>query len=158
MKNAIVYSTITGNTKKLADVIEGVVEDVCYSGKAVDEALDSEVLFVGSYAIGNSCTPDIKEFLSKIKNKKVFLFMTAGYGNTDDFLIPVMDSMKSNVDDSNEIIGSFICQGEVSPNKQQAIKKMDEAKYESMKQKLDESVNTPTESNFETLKNIIKAL
>lgn len=158
MEKVVVYSTISGRTKELADTICNALEDVCYSGKLNDDALLANTLFVGSYAIGNTCTPDVKEFLSKLKNKKVFLFMTAGYGNTSDFLNPIMDSMKAVLDSSNEIIGTFICQGEVTEGKRAAIKKMDEAKFESMKQKLEESTGKPTADDLTTLTNLIKAL
>lgn len=157
MKTAIVFSSSTGNTKLLAETIEkNITGENIYIGKPSDEALDADVLYVGSWATAFSCTPDIKEFLSKLSGKKVFLFMTAGYGNTEDFFAPIIASMKENVNDTNEVIGEFICQGKVSAGKQEAIKKGDLAKYEGMKAKLDESVSHPDQADLDKLISAVK--
>ncbi|MFI3200220.1 MAG: flavodoxin family protein [Eubacteriales bacterium] len=156
MKQAIVYSSVTGNTKTLAETIQKTLGGDVSIGGVSEEALAADVVYVGSWTTAFSCTPDIKEFLEKLNNKKVFLFMTAGYGNTDDFFQPIMDSVKANVNSSNEIIGTFICQGKVSDNKQEAIKKMDLAKYEGMKAKLDESVSHPSTDDLGKLEASVK--
>ena len=152
MKNAIVYSTTTGNTKALAEVISDKVGEVIYNGKPADEALEADTIYVGSWAQAFSATPDIKEFLAKLNNKKVFIFMTAGYGSSEEFFAPIIDSVKALVNDTNEIIGTFICQGKVSQGKQEAIKKMDMAKYEGMKAELDKSQAHPDAADLEKLK------
>ncbi len=156
MKKAIVFSSVSGNTEKLAKEIQTNIGETVYFGKPSDEALESDVIYVGSWTMAFTCTPDIKDFLSKLNNKKVFLFMTAGYGSSKEFFTPIIDSMKSNLNDSNEIIGEYICQGKVSEPKQEAIKKADMAKYESMKAELDKSISHPDSSDLESLKAIIK--
>ncbi|MFI3202593.1 MAG: flavodoxin family protein [Eubacteriales bacterium] len=158
MKQAIVYSSATGNTKLLAETIQKALGSDVSIGGVSEDALNADVVYVGSWAQAFTCTADIKEFLEKLNNKKVFLFMTAGYGNTDDFFQPIMDSVKANVNDTNEIIGTYICQGKVSEGKQEAIKKMDMAKYESMKAKLDESVSHPSKDDLEKLTTVINAI
>ncbi len=40
MKTAIVYSTVSKNTEKLAEVIKNMVGEVCYFGKPNDEDLE----------------------------------------------------------------------------------------------------------------------
>ncbi len=156
MKTAIVYSSATGNTKLLADTIKATVGEVAYSGKADDAALDADVIYIGSWTQAFSCTADIKEFIGKVKGKKVFLFMTAGYGSSDDFFKPIMDSVKALVDSSNEIIGEFICQGKVSENKQKGIKEADEAKFNTMKPELDKSQAHPDKSDTDKLADAVK--
>lgn len=155
MKNAIVFETVSGNTKLLAETIEKTVGDVGYIGAPDDKALEADVIYVGSWTTAFSCTPKIKEFLEKLNNKKVFVFVTAGYGSTEEFFKPIIESVKANVNSSNEIIGEFICQGKVSETKQEGIKKMDETKYNNMKPELDKSVSHPDESD---LANLVKAL
>lgn len=156
MKNAIVFSSVTGNTKLLAEKIQETLGDVAYCGKASDEALEADAIYIGSWAQAFSCTPDIKEFLGKVKGKKVFIFMTAGYGSTEDFFNPIIDSVKALVDSSNEIIGEFICQGKVSEGKQKAIKDGDEAKYNTMKPELDKSVSHPDDADVAKLVEAVK--
>lgn len=158
MKKSIVFASNTGNTKKLAEAIYNTLGEEIYCGKISEEAMESDVIFVGSWTMAFLCVPDIKEFLEKLNGKKVFLFMTAGYGDTDEYLTPIIDSMKANLNDTNEVIGSFICQGEVSQPKQEAIKKMDMAKYENMKANLDKSVGCPTQESIDKLIAMVKSL
>lgn len=157
MSKAIVFSTVSGNTKALAETIKETLGDVAYCGGVSDDALSADVVYVGSWTTAFSCTPDIKEFLEKLNDKKVFLFMTAGYGSTEEFFKPIIDSMKANVNSSNTIVGEFICQGKVSEAKQEGIKKMDMAKYEGMKAELDKSVSHPDASDKEKLVAAVKA-
>ncbi|MFI3175100.1 MAG: flavodoxin family protein [Bacillota bacterium] len=156
MKTAIVFSSGTGSTKLLAETIQATVGDVAYCGKVSDAALSADVIYIGSWTQAFSCTADIKEFLGKVKGKKVFLFMTAGYGSDDAFFKPIMDSVKNLVDGSNEVIGEFICQGKVSEMKQKAIKEADEAKYNSMKAELDKSVSHPDKADTDKLVEAVK--
>ncbi|MFI3115270.1 MAG: flavodoxin family protein [Clostridia bacterium] len=152
MKKSIVFSSATGNTELLAKEIQENIGDTVYFGKPSDEALDADVIYIGSFAQAFSCTADIKEFASKISNKKVFLFMTAGYGSTTEFFAPIMASFKENINDTNEIIGEFICQGKVSDSKKNAIKQMDEAKFNTMEPELLKAESHPDANDISNLK------
>jgi len=151
MSYAVVYSTVTGNTEKLAEVIKNKIGD-CYFGKPCDEALTADTIFVGFWAVGNSCSNDIKDFLEKLSDKKVFIFGTVGYGNTKDYYDIILDNVKPNLPSSNTLIGSYICQGKVSDAKQAQIKDTVPEKYEAIKDKLAESVNHPNEEDLNALK------
>lgn len=156
MKKAIVFSSVTGNTKLLAENIKKTLGEDVYCGPVCDEALEADVLYIGSWAQAFSCTADIKEFLGKVKGKKVFLFMTAGYGSSEEFFAPIINSVKELVDSSNEIIGEFICQGKVSQTKQDGIKSMDAEKFEKMKPELDKSQSHPDNDDISKLVALIK--
>ena len=105
-----------------------------------------------------TCTPDVKAFVEKLNGKKVFPFMTAGYNHTQEYFAPIINSFKENFNDTNEIVGEFICQGKVSEPKQEAIKKMDMAKYEGMKVELDNSQSHPEDADIAKLVEKIKTL
>ena len=57
MKYAVVYSSVTGNTKKLAEAIKNKVGQG-YFGKPSDEALEADVIFVGFWTMGTCGLPD----------------------------------------------------------------------------------------------------
>ncbi|MFI3226620.1 MAG: flavodoxin family protein [Clostridia bacterium] len=156
MKKAIVFSTISGQTEKLAKVILDKVGEVDYYGVPSEEALNADVIYVGCWTQAFTCPPNIKDFLEKLNGKKVFLFMTAGYNSSDIYFAPIMQSVKANINTTNEIIGEFICQGAVSPQKQEAIKKMDIEKYNNMKEQLDLSQMHPDAGDIEKLIEKIK--
>ena len=150
MKYAVVYSSVTGNTEKLANAIKQKIGE-CYFGKPSDEALEADVLFVGFWAIGNSCGADIKSFIEKLTGKKVFLFATVGYGNTKEYYDGILDSVKAMVPSSNTIIGAYACQGKVSEAIVTKIKEGMPEKYELIKDKLVESVNHPNQDDINGL-------
>ncbi len=158
MKKSIVFSSATGNTKKLGETFYNTLGEEIYCGKISDEALDADVIFVGSWTMAFNCAPDVKAFLEKLNGKKEFMFMTAGYGSTPEFFAPIINAAKENINASNEIIGEFICQGKVSASKQDAIKKMDLTKFESMKPELDNSQTHPDNNDIAKLVQVIKAL
>ena len=150
MKYAIVYSSITGNTKKLAKAIKNKVGE-CYFGKPSDEALEADVIFIGFWAAKNSCPADIQEFIEKLSNKKIFLFGTVGYFNTKEYFEEVLNNAKSHVPSSNTIIGTYMCQGKVSDSWQNKIKEGSPEKYELIKNNLEESMNHPNEDDIKSL-------
>ncbi|MBU5454263.1 flavodoxin family protein [Caproiciproducens sp. MSJ-32] len=149
MKYAVVYSSVTGNTKKLAEAIKNKVGE-CYFGKPSDEALEADIIFIGFWTIG-TCGQDIKTFISKLVNKKVFTFGTAGYNNTKEYFDGILNSVKALIPDSNTLIGSYMCQGKVSEAVKDKIKNGMPEKYEAIKDKLLEAENHPNEDDIELL-------
>lgn len=149
MKYAVVYSSATGNTKKLAEAIKSEVGE-CYFGKPSDEALEADLIFVGFWTMG-TCGADVKKFIEKLSGKKVFIFGTAGYNNTKEYFNGILESVKANVPESNTIIGSYMCQGRVSDAIQDKIKNGMPDKYEAIKDKLAESLNHPNEDDIKLL-------
>jgi len=151
MSNAIVYLSATGNTKMLADAIAEKVGDVVYNGKPDDAAKEADTIYVGFWTQAFSCPAPIADFLKSLDGKKVFLFGTAGYGNTDEFFGNIIDSVKAHVPASCEVVGSYMCMGKVSENKMKAIAE-DQEKFNSMKPMLDESQSHPNAADIDALK------
>lgn len=46
-------------------------------------------------------------------HQKIFLFGTAGFGKSDDYFKKIIAKVKESIDESNEVIGSFMCQGKM---------------------------------------------
>ena len=155
MKYAVVYSSMTNNTKKLAETIKNKV-GAEYCGKPSDEALSADVVFVGFWATRNSCGADIQAFMQKLSNKKVFLFGTAGYNDTQEYFEEILTNAKEYIPTSNEIIGTYICQGEVTDAMQELIKEVMPEKYELIKDKLASSVNHPNQTDLDALTDTIE--
>lgn len=155
MKKAIVYSTLTKNTEILANTINETIENIDYMGKATDDVLDYDVFYIGSWTTNFSCSLDIEKFLGKLNNKKIFIFMTAGYGNSIEFFENILNNVKKHINPSNEIIGEFICQGKVSEQKKEAIKNTDLEKFKSIEDKLIQGNDKPNLEDIESLKNIL---
>lgn len=153
MKKSVVYTSNSGNTKLLADTI---AKEIGVEAVKVKEATnEADVLYIGFWAQAFSCPKDVAEFLASLNNKKVFLFGTAGYNFTEEFFNGILDAASEHINDTNEIIGRFMCQGEVSEAKQQAMIKMDAEKFAGMKENIDKAINHPDAAD---LANLVKAL
>lgn len=151
MKSAIVYSSGTGNTEKLAKAIEGKVADAIYCGKLDDKALEAEMIYVGFWTAKFTCTDDVKGFLEKLDGKKIFLFGTAGYDDTEEYFQKILTAVKEMIPSSNTVVGEFMSMGKVSAGKQKAIAEMDQAKFDGMKAKLDQAEQHPDQGDLDKL-------
>lgn len=84
---SVVFSSSTGNTKLLADAIDEALpkENRDYFGEITPEVPESEMLYVGFWTDRGNADKTALEFLQRLKNKKVFLFGTAGFGGSEDY-------------------------------------------------------------------------
>ena len=158
MEKTIVYSSVTGNTKLLAEAIKSELGNDVKCEAIKNEVCDADIIFVGFWTMKFSCTQDVEDFLKQLKNKKIFLFGTAGYDSTDEFFKKILDNVKAHIDSSNEIIGEFMSLGKVSEAKQKALKQMDEEKYNSMKANLEKAESHPNTEDLENLRKVIKKI
>lgn len=113
---SIVYSSRTGNTKKLAATIHKVLPpDSCFYYGTIDDVKDklSNIIYIGFWTERGNADSLTIEFLKKLKNKKIFLFGTAGYGGSEDYFRNIINNVKKNIDSSNTLIGTFMCQGKM---------------------------------------------
>ena len=156
MNYSIVYSSVTGNTAKLAEAINNHL-GASYVGKPSNEALNADVIFVGFWATKNSCSADIQAFIEKLTNKKVFIFGTVGYDNTDAYFEEILNNVKALVPASNTIIGAYACQGKIKKKKQEQLREAVPEKYEAIKNNLAESVHHPNEKDIDGLLSAVKA-
>lgn len=114
MKVAIIYSSITGNTKLLAETIKNEIkEELVYFGKPINEEIDADIYFIGSWTNKGDASNDIINFLKELKNKKIAYFGTAGYGGSTTYYDTLFSRVKQYIDSSNTILGCFYCQGKM---------------------------------------------
>jgi len=116
MKSLIVYSSQTGNTRKLAEAVFEALpgEKALYP---VDEAPDPseyDFIAIGFWLMGGKPDPKSGEYLGKVGEKPLFLFATHGAGVGSDHAIHGMALAKSLASES-DIRGTYSCQGEVNP-------------------------------------------
>lgn len=97
MKYAIVFSSQTGNTKQLAEVVSSVLPqaDLCFFGSPSQEALQAERLFIGFWTDKGRCNQEITDFLKTLKGKEVFLFGTAGFGGSQEYFDKILSSVQN---------------------------------------------------------------
>jgi len=117
MKFLIVYSSQTGNTKKLAEAVyESVTgEKEIYPISEAPEPDGFDLIAVGFWLQAGKPDPKTMEYLPKIgSGKRLFLFATHGAASDSDHVNNALIAAKGLSPDS-EIAGMFSCQGEVNP-------------------------------------------
>jgi flavodoxin len=118
MKTLIAFSSITGNTEKIARIIHEVCpfeSDYFKISNSLEVNISEYELFIIGYWVENSkANNDTINFVNQIKNKKIVLFGTAGTHADHPYIRSVLSETRNTFDKSNEIIGHFICQGEIA--------------------------------------------
>ena len=160
---SILFSSLTGNTKKLADAIhETLPEEGCeYFGAIKTPVPSSELLYIGFWTDKGNADNETLTLLSTLKNRRIFLFGTAGFGGSDAYFQRILGNVKSAIDSSNTIVGEYMCQGKMPVSVRQ--------RYEAMKAKplhipnldalienFDKALSHPDAADLEQLKQAVK--
>lgn len=118
MKYAIIYDSVTGNTKTIADTINKALtkEECIYFGDCdgVHQILSCDVIFLGSWCDKGELSDKIKSIFPFIKNNKVAIFGTCGFGKDSSYFENIAQNMKKAIPSTIQVLNtSFICQGKM---------------------------------------------
>lgn len=115
MKSLIVYSSKSGNTKKLAKTIGDMLpgEKVLMTMEENPETKGYDLVCAGFWFQAGKPDAQSASFLSTVKTGKLFLFATHGAANDSGHAANGMTAAKTLASPA-EIIGSFHCQGAVN--------------------------------------------
>ena len=160
---SIIYSSKTGNTKKLAEAIYNTLpQNKCDYYGTVDKIDDvlSNVIYIGFWTEKGNADHLTIDFLNKLKNKKIFLFGTAGYGESEKYFEGIINNVKKNIDSSNTIIGTFMCQGKMPLSVRERYEKMREQNNISLNidkliANFDKALSHPNTDDLKTLEQIV---
>ena len=163
MKYAIVYSTRTGNTKMLADAVLEALEgkDVIYAGVPDDRAYEADVIFLGFWTDKGKPNEESAEVLRTMKNKKVFLFGSAGFGGEESYYQKIIERAENMITRDNTILGYFMCQGKMPMSVKERYEKMKSGiihipHMERMIENFDKALTHPDKDDQEALKNKVR--
>lgn len=139
MNIAVVYSSVTGNTEKIAEAIKNAVcaygSDVTYFGKP-KSGIEAEVYFIGSWTDKGTCSEETAKMLRELNGKKIAYFGTAGFGGEQSYFDALSSRALSLLPEGNEILGSFFCQGKMPMSVRERYVKMITANPEDKKLKV----------------------
>ena len=126
MTCAIVYSSRTGNTKRLAEAIEASLQPqgCLYVGPPDEAALAADRLYIGFWTDKGTCDAGVADFLSKVSGKEVFLFGTAGFGGEPAYFESILGRVAQCLGPGNTVIGTFMCQGRMPMAVRERYEKM----------------------------------
>ena len=158
MSYAIVFSSKTGNTKLLADTLHACLpqENCCYFGTPDPAALEADELYVGFWTDKGTADEATTTLLKSLRNKKIFLFGTAGFGGSEEYYQKVLHNVRENIDPSNQIVGEYMCQGKMPMAMRERYVKMKEApnhkpNLDMLIENFDRALSHPDKADLEKL-------
>lgn len=156
MKYSIVYSSRTGNTEMLAEKLKTKLpENECvYYGEPDDKALEAGLIFAGFWTDKGDGDEKAASFLEKLRGKKVFLFGTAGFGESSTYFDRILAHVEQHLDPSNTVDGTFMCQGKMPMTVRTHYESMmprDPEKVQGMIENFDRALSHPDEKDLEML-------
>jgi flavodoxin len=117
MKKLVVYYSLTGNTKKVAEAIYEVLPEP-KSLKPLAEVQnvdDYDLIFIGFPVHSHSLPYKVETFLKNLPSgKKIALFMTHGSIPGTRLSLEAMEQALV-LTGQNKVLGTFSCRGKVSP-------------------------------------------
>lgn len=159
---SILFSSPTGNTEMLAHAIRDTLpeEDCDYFGPCKE--VDSNMLYIGFWTDKGNADANTLKVLETLKNKKIFLFGTAGFGVSEEYFQRILNNVKTSIDASNTIVGEYMCQGKMPQSVRDRYVKM-KAQPDHMPnidmliENFDQALTHPDENDLNNLKRKIKA-
>lgn len=126
-KTAIIYSSLTGNTKKVAVAISQVTGDnnnlfTTKEFETIDLALYDNII-LGFWVDKGNMNSEVRKILKKIKEKKVGFIGTLGAEPDSEHGKKVYEKAKALCSKNNDFIGGYLCLGEVAPKLIEMMKK-----------------------------------
>ncbi len=164
MTYAIVYSSRTGNTERLAQALRQALPaaDCLYYGPPSAQALSAERIYAGFWTDKGVCDGQAREFLATLQGKEVFLFGTAGFGGSPDYFQHILQGVAQALPSGNRLIGSFMCQGKMPMTVRERymalLAQPDHApNLEKMIENFDLALNHPNQEDLERLQQTAKS-
>ncbi len=158
MKIAIVYQSLTGNTKAVAEAIREAVskQEIVWFGEP-GEPVEADLYLVGSWTDKGLCHEGTAAYLKSLRGKKIGYFGTAGFGGSQEYYDMLFQRIKSLIDGSNRILGCYYCQGKMPQSVRQRYEKLsqenpEDAKAQASLENFDRALSHPDAQDLEGAK------
>lgn len=120
----------------------------------------SETLFVGFWTNQGVADQATQKLLEQLRGRKIFLFGTAGFGGSEAYFQAILDKTKAFVDDSNTVIGTYMCQGKMPLSVRKRYVKTKEQpdhmpNIDAMIENFDKALSHPDANDLVKLANLV---
>lgn len=117
MRSLIVYSSRTGNTRKVAETIFDIWPDPkeIHPVETAPSPEEFDFIALGFWVNEGDADEKARAYMNRISGKKIALFGTLGDYPASEHARDTLERVKSQLTE-NEILGGFMCQGRVDPN------------------------------------------
>ncbi len=117
MKIAVIYSSKTGNTKKVARAIKDALPETTDLIEAKDfkGGHDYDFIFMGYWVDKGTADREAQKVMSQITNKEVAIFATLGAYPESDHARQSLVGAACCFGKNTKVVASYICQGAIDP-------------------------------------------
>lgn len=174
MNYSIIYSSNTGNTRMLADTIASelkksmtsedqlTISDIRDIQTASIAKTHDTVYFIGFWTDKGTCSQNIADFLQTLNNCRIFLFGTAGFGQSQEYFDKLIGNVSQYIPDSCTVIGTFMCQGKMPQSVRTRYEKMladkpEDATIQNLIQNFDQALTHPDDNDKHNLINTVSS-
>lgn len=154
MSYSIVYSSKTGNTALLAQILRKSLkeEDCLYFGPPSAQALAAQRIYVGFWTDQGTCDGETAQFLATLTGQEVFLFGTAGFGGEPAYFAKILAMVKEEIPESVKVIGEYMCQGKMPDTVRRRYEQMEDSpRKQIMLDNFDRALAHPGREDLEAL-------
>ena len=155
MSYAIICSSKTGNTEKLARRAREVLGE-----KGEGPVADADLVLLGSWTDKGGMDPALAEALPQLAGKRVFLFGTCGFGGSQAYYDRVLDRFAAALPAGAQVVGRFMCQGQMPPAVRERYVKMaeqDPKKFEPMIENFDRALGHPDDADLDAFEAALRS-
>ena len=155
MSYAVICSSRTGNTEKLAQRAREVLGE-----KNERPVAEADLVLVGSWTDKGGMDSALADTLPQLAGKRVFLFGTCGFGGSQAYFDRVLDRFAAALPEGANVVGSFMCQGQMPPAVRERYVKMsnqDPARFEPMIENFDRALGHPDAADLDAFEAVLRA-
>ncbi len=115
MDYMVLYSSKTGNTKKIATEIFSALPGMSKDMQSMEEyrGKDADIFFIGFWVNRGTCEMSVIDAMSELHGKKIALFGTCGMGSDAEYYRSIEQKVNVWIPDDCEYLGIFLCQGKM---------------------------------------------
>ena len=127
MKSIIIYSSLTGNTKQVAEAIAKALpaDTLCVSMSELPSDIASyDLVFAGFWVDKGTANKEAREVLGTLHNPHIALFATAGVPPHMEHAKQSLVNAAACLPEGVVPVDTFICQGKVDPKVIEMMYKM----------------------------------
>lgn len=150
MKSVIIYSSLTGNTKMIAETINSVLQGDIFPLSQAPNLENYDLLLLGFWADKGGADTKTVNYFKTIKDKKLAFFFTLGADPKSAYA----EKMIKNTEEllrENKVLASFHCQGKIDPKILELSTKYGEM-TEERKARIEEAQKHPNEEDLAAAK------
>ena len=154
MSYAIVYTSLTGNTARLAQALrDALPAGAClYFGAPDAAALAADTIYAGFWTDKGTCGKPMETFLRSLTDQKVFLFGTAGFGGAPAYFNQILARVRDNLAPGVTVLGGWMCQGKMPQSVRDRYAAMpDSPRRTAMLENFDLALTHPDQADLDAL-------